>query len=127
MFSLFKMFSVGHLTCAELDGKGLGNGVKRIEFCRDISGNPTNEIELRIDLDEFRFMPDGWYDDMYEKLVLGKEPEKPIKDRSTPLDEIKAAVKDAIETGRDPDAFLFIARLNRRTLFDEVIGKGDSL
>lgn len=72
----FRMFTVGSSVFIELDGKSLGDGVKSAELItHPCKGNQRETIlMLGIDISQFRFMPDGFFDKAYERASNFKPP-----------------------------------------------------
>ena len=73
----FRMFTVGSSVFIELDGKSLGDGVKSAELITTYpcKGNQRETIlMLGIDISQFRFMPDGFFDKAYERASNFKPP-----------------------------------------------------
>lgn len=52
-------------TYAELCGKTIGRGVNSIEFSHE---NKNVNLKLGINLSEFEFMPDGYFDEVEKKI-----------------------------------------------------------
>lgn len=87
----FRLFSDGKHTCVELGGKTIGKGITSISFEHDAKRPKINakigektvlnvggeesptKIELSIDLDDFEFEEDGYFDKVY-KMLLEREP-----------------------------------------------------
>lgn len=74
MNAKFKLLCDGRGTYIELDGKTMGRGIKRVKFEQDVSDcNPT--VDIQIDLKDFRFMPDGKFDEVEKTVAETKPPE----------------------------------------------------
>lgn len=69
----FSITSNGRVTCVELDGKTIGTGVEAVKFEHDASGEC--KLELALDLTDFSFMPDGYFDEFRRALGEEKPPE----------------------------------------------------
>ena len=64
----FRLISTGRYVFAELDGKTIGPGITDLHFnAKDESGGLKNQLNLSIDLDALEFLPDGSFDEKYEK------------------------------------------------------------
>ena len=68
----FRMASNGNATCFELDGKSIGTGVLSVDFTQNGYGE-DGRLALLIDLENFAFMPDGYFE-KFEKKLVGKVP-----------------------------------------------------
>lgn len=67
----FRMLTDGYHTYAELDGKSIGRGIYSVKYTHDLtegSEKTKPHLVLEIDLDEFEFMPDGYFDEAQKKL-----------------------------------------------------------
>ena len=64
----FRLMSTGRYIFAELDGKTLGPGITDLSFsATDEGGSLNNQLNLRINLSAFEFLPDGAFDEKYKK------------------------------------------------------------
>lgn len=64
----FRLMSTGKYVFVELDGKTLGPGITDLCFrTRDENGELKNQLELKVDLESFEFLPDGTFDEKYKK------------------------------------------------------------
>lgn len=64
----FRLVSTGKYVFAELDGKTIGSGITDLCFkAKNEDGVLKNQLELKIDLDCFEFLPDGAFDERYQK------------------------------------------------------------
>lgn len=71
-----RIVSSGNGTFVELDGKTMGRGVEYLKFEHDgQTRKPT--LDLRLDLTDFRFMPDGRLDEVEKRF---QEAEPPSED-----------------------------------------------
>lgn len=70
-----KILCTGQATYVELDGKTLGSGVNYIKFEHNAADAKSPQCTIGIDLGEFRFMPDGHFDDVAKRLAEAKPPE----------------------------------------------------
>lgn len=73
MSAKFRMASNGETTCMELCGKSIGTGVSAVKFSQNGCGE--GYLELSIDLEDFSFMPDGYFDMFEKQLAEAKPPE----------------------------------------------------
>ncbi len=62
----FKLADTGKYAYIELDGKTLGPGVTGVEYKKE--GKEGAKLTLNIDITDFRFLPDGQFDE-HEKIV----------------------------------------------------------
>lgn len=67
-------------TIVELCGKTIGRGVESVNFHHD--GNGDTKINLSIDLENFAFMPDGYFDEVTKKVAEAKPPEDHLVGRA---------------------------------------------
>lgn len=58
--ALLRFASNGFSTTIELDGKGIGDGIEKMEF-KHVGGEPAR-LNLEINLDRFRFLQAGDFD-----------------------------------------------------------------
>lgn len=65
---MIRIATNGHISCIEIDGKTLGIGVEGFSFTHPDNGNGP-EMELKLNVRNFSFMPDGTFDE-YEKLMM---------------------------------------------------------
>ena len=65
-----KILSTGNVTYIELCGKGMGKGVESVSFEHITKDDIILNLKLR--LGDFEFLPDGYFDEVLEKL--GGEP-----------------------------------------------------
>lgn len=56
----------GSHTYAELDGKSIGTGVESVSF-EHIAGEDAS-VNLKLNMKEFEFMPDGYFDEVLKRL-----------------------------------------------------------
>lgn len=73
MNAKFRLLDDGRGTYLELDGKSMGEGVKSVSYTK--VGRESAVLNLEIDLGDFRFMPDGYFDEK-EKQLAEMEPPK---------------------------------------------------
>lgn len=74
MSTTLKIVCNGRGTYLELDGKTLGDGVKSVKFEHDgATRKPT--LDLQLDLADFRFMPDGKFKEVSERMDEEEPPE----------------------------------------------------
>lgn len=64
----FRFATDGFRTIVELDGKTIGAGVQCVEFQHE-SGKGAS-MKLDIDVNDFRFLPDGEFDKI-ERVLMG--------------------------------------------------------
>ena len=57
-----RILCTGEKTLVELNGKTICRGIEAITFSHDTDNQDDPKIGLRIDLDAFEFMPDGYFD-----------------------------------------------------------------
>lgn len=81
MNAKFRMVCDGEHSYIELDGKTIGRGVVAVNFSYDPDRMDDPELELRINLQDFRFMPDGYFDEVERKLLEKKPPDDPLNGR----------------------------------------------
>lgn len=67
-----RLFSTGTATYIELDGKALGPGVERVEITHNGAGEAR--LILSIDVANFSFMPDGFFDEAAKRLEEANPP-----------------------------------------------------
>lgn len=75
MNAKFKLLDDGTGTYMELDGKSMGEGVKSVSYTK--VGREAAVLNLEINLADFHFMPDGYFDEK-EKQLAEIEPPKDI-------------------------------------------------
>lgn len=80
MNAKFRMASNGTATCIELDGKTLGTGVESVRFYQN--GHGEGKLDISIDLEEFSFMPDGYFDNFEQAIVKERPPEDLLDGRT---------------------------------------------
>lgn len=68
----FRLASDGNATFIELDGKSMGEGVQSVYFEKE-GNSKFAKLELKINLNEFRFAPDGWFDEKEAQLTQERE------------------------------------------------------
>ena len=73
MNAKFRMASNGTVTCIELDGKTLGTGVESVRFYQN--GHGEGKLDISIDLEEFSFMPDGYFDNFEQAIANERSPD----------------------------------------------------
>lgn len=81
MSAKFRMMCDGKHACVELDGKSIGRGVVAVNFSYDPDTMKEPELELRINLNGFKFMQDGYFDEAKRKLSEAKPPEDTLNGR----------------------------------------------
>lgn len=80
MSAKIRILSTGTNTLVELGGKTIGTGVEEVHFCQDRHGDV--KLELTIDVDNFAFMLDGYFDAVERKLAEAKPPEDDLIGRA---------------------------------------------
>ena len=65
----FRFATDGLTTVAELDGKTIGTGIQNLEYYHE--GGEHARLKLELDLNEFRFLPDGEYEKR-ESVLMGR-------------------------------------------------------
>lgn len=65
----FRFATNGFSTVMELDGKTIGNGVEKVEFCH-VAGESA-KLKVDIDVRDFKFLKDGEYEKL-EAVLIGK-------------------------------------------------------
>ena len=70
-----RLFSDGKNTYAEICGKSIGKGITAISFSHDKNASDGIKVELEINLNDFGFMKDGFFDEC-EKKYMEYEPLK---------------------------------------------------
>lgn len=73
MSAKISITSNGRVTCVELDGKTIGTGVEAVRFEHNSSGEC--KLDLSINLTNFSFKPDGYFDEFRRALGEEKPPE----------------------------------------------------
>ena len=81
MNSKLRILCTGENTLVELNGKTIGRGIKEITFSHDTDNQDGPKIGLKIDLDVFEFMPDGYFDLAAERLAKENPPEDTLNGR----------------------------------------------
>lgn len=71
----FRMFTDGHATYAELGGKTIGKGVVSVGFSHTPMAGEKPNLILELDLDDFEFMPDGYFDEAQKAFNEAKDAE----------------------------------------------------
>lgn len=67
----FKLLDDGRGAFLELDGKSMGEGVTSISYTK--AGRESATLHLEIDVEKFKFLPDGYFDKA-EKTLAEIEP-----------------------------------------------------
>lgn len=62
----FRLVCDGSHTYAELGGKSIGTGVEGVSF-EHVSGKDIS-VNLKLNMKEFEFMPDGYFDEVSKEL-----------------------------------------------------------
>lgn len=62
----FRLFHAGNATYLEIDGKGMGKGIKSVDFHHESGNSPI--LKLEIDLSWFEIMPDGEFEERQSEL-----------------------------------------------------------
>ena len=75
MSTKFRMFTDGNATYAELGGKTIGKGVVSVGFTHDAKAADKPNLLLELDLDDFEFMPDGYFDEAQKAFNDAKDAE----------------------------------------------------
>lgn len=70
-----RILCTGTKTLVELDGKTICRGVDAVAFYHDTDNQGGAKVSLRVDLDAFEFMPDGYFDLAAERLAKENPPE----------------------------------------------------
>lgn len=68
-----RLFSDGKRTYAEICGKSIGKGISSLSYSHDAPNDA--KLKLEIDLEDFEFMEDGYFDKA-EKKFMEYEPPK---------------------------------------------------
>lgn len=77
-----RVLCTGSKTLVELNGKTICQGIEKIVFSHDAEDQDYPKIDLRIDLDAFEFMPDGYFDLAAERLAKETPPEDTLNGRA---------------------------------------------
>ena len=77
-----RILCTGEKTLVELNGKTICRGIEAITFSHDTDNQDDPKIGLRIDLDAFEFMPDGYFDLAAERLAKENPPEDALNGRA---------------------------------------------
>lgn len=67
-----RIFSDGTHTYAEICGKSIGKGVSSVMYSHDAPNG--GKLKLEIDLEDFGFMEDGYFDKAEKKLMEFEPP-----------------------------------------------------
>lgn len=72
MAAKLKILCTGAATYVELDGKTIGRGIEFIKFKHNATDGERPKCEIGIDLHDFKFMPDGRFEEVLERLEEAK-------------------------------------------------------
>lgn len=81
MNAKLKIICTGEATFVELDGKTIGSGIESVHLTHDAAGGDDPKLDIRINLDDFHFMPDGYINEVEERLTKENPPDDPLNGR----------------------------------------------
>lgn len=80
MNAKLKILCTGKATIVELDGKTIGQGIEAINLHHNGAGEAI--VTLSINVEDFSFMPDGYFSEVEEKIAKAEPPEEQILGRT---------------------------------------------
>lgn len=81
MNAKLKIICTGEATFVELDGKTIGSGIEAVKLTHDAGSGDDPRLDIRINLEDFHFMPDGYIKDVEERLEKANPPDDPLNGR----------------------------------------------
>lgn len=74
MEAKLRVITNGKHTFIELGGKTIGRGIEEFHLSQNMRCEKDPMLDLRINLNQFEYMPDGYFEDVEKRMTDTKRP-----------------------------------------------------